>query len=171
MTKNWSRADTETLAGTFSFIQLVDALVSSIDKIANEVLDHLISSGNTNLFHRFGTGGVTDAGNNYASRRSIDGAATTGNTNSTAPLEGIGTATNRDKFDWGHFCNLATELKLCYFWHIDAAGTNSSVAPDRAETCFKWEELSLQSNVVEVRNGGAGDYIAPSEQDWFTTVD
>lgn len=167
----WARADAETLTVAGDSIQLDDQLSSETGKEGNQVVDNLIPSGNTNIFHRFGTSGTPDSGNNYSSRRSINGGASTDQTNASALLEGVGTATPDQKTDLAYFGKLPTQELLWWSMHIDENGTGAGTAPEKAETAGKWANTSALSDVVEAGNGGAGDFDSGSSQAWFTDID
>lgn len=104
----------------------------------------------------------SDSGNNYADRYSINGAADSTGTSTSAGLFHSGTGA------WpfqvvAYVYNIASDEKVVDFKATGASTAGAANAPVRIEGLVKWANTSDQITTVTVINGGTGDYATGSE--------
>lgn len=150
----WVELGRTTLGGTADDI----AVTSLADKRYYMVLTSLLNSSTLNPVMRLNS----DTGNNYAWRRSYNGAADTTGV-STQPYMLNGASGAYPSFSVGYYANLSSKEKLqINHWvgQNTAAATN---APVRDEEVGKHVQTSNPISAFTVNNQGAGDFASGSE--------
>ena len=109
--------------------------------------------------------GSFDTGNNYATRRSINGGSD-GTSTSTEGLWGSGATgmgAGESCLIVGYAANLSGEEKL-FQWHTTTrSGSGAGNAPDRMENTGKWINTSNPLDRLRVGYGGSNTYATDSE--------
>ena len=102
-----------------------------------------------------------DAGSNYSSRTSTNGAADSTRTSRTwVDLE---SGNQRARFANMFIINNASNEKLCIFNQMDYGASGASTAPNRIEGVAKWANTSDQITSIQWNQLDAGDYAAGAE--------
>lgn len=102
-----------------------------------------------------------DAGSNYASRTSTNGAADSTRTGRTwVDLE---SGNQRARFVNMFIINNASNEKLCIWNQMDYGASGAGNAPNRIEGVGKWTNTSNQITSIEWDQRDAGDYAAGAE--------
>lgn len=107
-----------------------------------------------------------DAGSNYATRNSINGAADVTSTNQTS-LANTNQRTS-DIFNKYYLNSQATLNKLGITFTVDEEATGAATIPSRTEGTHKWANIISQITQIQNLNTGAGDYLTDSNLSWFT---
>ena len=102
-----------------------------------------------------------DAGSNYTTRYSINGAGDTTRTSRT--WVDIESGSQRQKFCNMFIINNASTEKLCIFHQMDYGSSGAASAPNRWEGVAKWTNTSNQITSIEWDQRDSGDYAAGAE--------
>ena len=102
-----------------------------------------------------------DAGSNYSSRTSTNGAAD--NTRTSRTWVDIESGNQRARFANMFIINNASNEKLCIFNQMDYGASGASTAPNRIEGVAKWANTSDQITSIQWNQLDAGDYAAGAE--------
>ena len=137
----WAKAGSDTLSSAGDTLTVSGMTASKF----NMILGHTLWST---------YGGVrivcdNDTGNNYAERRSVDG-ATDGTVVNTSNIDFWADNTKYDSIHVGYFVNVNAEEKL-FIGFVGAQGaTGAGTAPSRYEMAGKWDNTSNQINIIEL---------------------
>lgn len=101
-----------------------------------------------------------DSGNNYAWRRSNNGAAD-GTTVSTNSFNDSGIIQNVNTIR-AHVVNTAAQEKMGFYYAINGSTTGAGNAPNRQEGGGKWGNTSDAITRVDMFNSSVGDFAAGS---------
>ena len=116
------------------------------------------------IFNRFGNGTV-DTGNNYSTRRNING--TSEDTITTASgIAWIGANAAKSQFANLFVINNSANEKLVIGHLIDWATSGAGTAPNRKENVGKWTNTSNQANIFGIHNDDAGDITSGYIKVW-----
>ena len=102
-----------------------------------------------------------DAGSNYSSRTSTNGAAD--NTRTSRTWVDLESGNQRARFANMFIINNASNEKLCIFNQMDYGASGASTAPNRIEGVAKWANTSDQITSIQWNQLDAGDYAAGAE--------
>ena len=94
---------------------------------------------------------TVDLGGNYARRRSDNGGADTTSTSSSRIMSLSDTNTTLNGFFNCFIINKADKEKLCIGEYINQNTAGAGTAPQRAEAVGKWNDMTNQINILEVR--------------------
>ena len=97
------------------------------------------------------------SGNEYAVRRSLNGAADTTFTNQ-AFFEGGQTTTSTSFFVNMFIINNSANEKLIIAHSVNQNTAGAGTAPNRNEGAYKWDSTSAQITEIDIDNGSSGDF-------------
>jgi len=154
----WTELGRQTLTVTSSTLT-----VSNLpDKKYYMVLESILGSGGEIAADIRFNG---DSGTNYPIRRSNNGEADWTRTTTYDYMYSGWGGTDSNRFLVGYVVNEPTKEKLWQHHQVINEGRNTSASdvPSRNEVVSKWTNTSAAINEIQVRAGGASDYIAGSE--------
>ena len=149
----WTKSGSDTLTSDGDTITISSMTASKF----NMILGHTLWST---------YGGVrivcdNDTGNNYAERRSVDG-ATDGTVVNTSNIDFWADNTKYDSIHVGYFVNVNAEEKL-FIGFVGAQGaTGAGTAPDRGEVFGKWANTSAQITEIDCDAISTGQWATGS---------
>jgi hypothetical protein len=150
----WAKAGSDTLSSAGDTLTVSGMTASKF----NMILGHTLWST---------YGGVrivcdNDTGNNYAERRSVDG-ATDGTVVNTSNIDFWADNTKYDSIHVGYFVNVNAEEKL-FIGFVGAQGaTGEGTAPNRREVVGKYTGSSQVTRIdFDNENSGLGDILTDS---------
>lgn len=121
------------------------------------ILQYSINSGSVRTGLRFNA----DTGNNYAHRRSVNGASDATNVNHNRIV--ADTDVDGTDFTVSEFNNISAQEKLGILHRAHQSGSGAGNAPDREEMVGKWANTSSQITSVQSYNAESGDFDTGSE--------
>jgi hypothetical protein len=121
------------------------------------ILQHNINSSSVRTGLRLNA----DTGNNYAHRRSVNGAADATNVNHNRIV--ADTDVDGTDFTVSNFTNVSAQEKLGILDRVHQSGSGAGNAPDREEMVGKWTNTSSQITSVQSYNAESGDFDTGSE--------
>ena len=121
------------------------------------ILQHNINSGAVRTGLRLNA----DTGNNYAHRRSVNGATDATNVNHNRIV--ADTDVDGSDFTVSNFTNVSAQEKLGILDRVHQSGSGAGNAPDREEMVGKWVNTSSQITSVQSYNAESGDFDTGSE--------
>ena len=147
----WARNGTpSTLTSSGDIIEITDQTATTF----NFVLDHFLMNG-SNCMPEWQLNG--DTANNYAFRKSNNGAAD----ETTVSNNAMDMTTNSTtQFSIHYFINISGEEKLAIWNTINQSNAGAGIVPSRSERVGKWDNTSVQSSEIAMNNTGVGDYNA-----------
>ena len=121
------------------------------------ILQYNINSGSVRTGLRLNA----DTGNNYAHRRSVNGATDATNVNHNRIV--ADTDVDGSDFTVSNFTNVSAQEKLGILNRVHQSGSGAGNAPDREEMVGKWTNTSSQITSVQSYNAETGDFDTGSE--------
>ena len=150
-----------------SWKELARASLSSAGDIINSgtftakdnimVLQHNINSGSVRTGLRLNA----DTGNNYAHRRSVNGASDATNTSHNRIVSD--TDIDGSDFTVSEFNNISAQEKLGILHRVHQSGSGAGNAPEREEMIGKWVNTSSRITSIQSVNTETGDFDTGSE--------
>jgi len=140
----------------------IDVSITPKDNIM--ILVSAIPSGDIEVGLQLGTGGTIDTGNNYAVRRSNNGA-----TDAVSPTSGTTGRSNidtnlvqTDAFSVMNIANVSGQEKLVIGNLVNRSTSGAGTSPDRVEFLGKWSNTNL-INKIRIQQTTNGDFAQNSE--------
>tara|TARA_Y100000588_G_scaffold378511_1_gene459125 strand:- start:497 stop:1549 length:1053 start_codon:yes stop_codon:yes gene_type:complete len=166
----WEKLGTASVSGTTantSWKELARGTLSSGADTINSgtftakdnimVLQYNINSGSVRTGLRFNA----DSGNNYAHRRSVNGASDQTNTSHNRIV--ADTDVDGTDFTVSEFNNISAQEKLGILSRVHQSGSGAGNAPEREEMVGKWANTSSQITSIQSVNTETGDFDTGSE--------